>query len=76
MTDKEAELAFLYGSGVVYQGHIYTVIGENNLKHEYTLCRLPTDERVTGVKASELTLEREHDWSKDKQRGENVGDER
>lgn len=62
MTDKEAEKAFLYGAGVVYQGHIYTVVEENDIKHEYTLCRLPNNERVTDVKASELTAENNYKW--------------
>lgn len=62
MTDKEVEKAFLYGSGVVYQGHIYTVIEENDIKHEYALCRLPSNERVTDVKASELIAENDYKW--------------
>lgn len=41
------------------------MIEENDLKHEYTLCRLPTDERVPNVKASELTAEKDYKWSGD-----------
>lgn len=55
--EKEAERRFLLGGSVIYKEHLCAIVGENRIKHVFTLERLTDGQHVFDIKATELKAE-------------------
>lgn len=66
MTYDEVDMCYLLGSGVVYQGHLCSVIARNG-DYAFDLLGLMDGKKYTGVKPNELVKESDYDWEDDKQ---------